>query len=533
MFDLLSGLRPTDGDLLKAAGALFARGAGFTLYPGPAAILRQDGTPLEANQAARRIATSLGMGTRKTLHPVLAGAIRAGQFAAASITIDAAPDTKQSGGTTYEFAIMPLTPGETALVIGRDTALESAFRGAITESRQRYKELVEICGDFCWETGADGRFAFVSPGGALDYPAEALVGHHPAEFLDSLTHDAGETPFSARIEVVSVDVWFRRADGRLACLETSSRPIGDGSAGARGNRGVCRDVTADRDRAEELSRVQIRERLIAHTMRIIRDEVEPDRMLLTAAQAVALAIGAQGCRICREDRDGALITGANFGNASVAEEIIAGALARLKSDGRPFSTQHGATGLLCAATSYRQSGNGAIVLWRDVKDGGWTADECALVADVAVQLGVALQQLRYQSELETLSRTDGLTGLLNRRAFTAELEARLARRDTSAGALFYVDLDNFKPVNDILGHQKGDEALKAVSEMLQRNTRPGDLVARLGGDEFALWLDRTDDDAARTRAADLLDGARCLMPYSGDPAPAREFPPVHRKALSA
>jgi diguanylate cyclase (GGDEF)-like protein len=241
-------------------------------------------------------------------------------------------------------------------------------------------------------------------------------------------------------------------------------------------------------------------------------------MLQAAAQATAQAIGARGCRICREDESGALVAAADFGNGCPAEEVIGGILAQAKGDGRPFSGQHGATISLCVATSYRQAGNGAIILWRDAADRGWTADECTLVADVAVQLGVAIQQIRNQLELEILSRTDGLTGLLNRRAFTAELETRIARTESAAGALFYVDLDNFKPVNDVLGHQKGDEALRAVSEMLRRGTRPGDLVARLGGDEFALWLDRTDEGAAKTRAAHLLDGARCLASYSGDPA---------------
>ena len=171
------------------------------------------------------------------------------------------------------------------------------------------------------------------------------------------------------------------------------------------------------------------------------------------------------------------------------------------------------------ATSYHRAVNGALLLWRRAEDEGWNAEDSTLLADVAVQLGVAIQQIRNQLELEALSRTDALTGLLNRRAFTAELEMRLARGDRStAGSLFYVDLDNFKPVNDAHGHRKGDEALTTVAAMLRDSTRPGDLVARLGGDEFALWLDRTDDRAASQRARELLARSHCLLPWSGDPA---------------
>lgn len=503
---------------MAATRLLFSKGIGFASYTGPAAVLRGDGGVVIANSGAADIADALGMGRKGQLHPSLAGAVRSGKFTTVAVTLDASAGDALAG-VTFEFAVMPLAAGEAALVIGRDTALETAFRGALTESRQRYKELVDICGDFCWETDAAGRFAFVSPGGALDYAAEALVRRDPAEFFDPVQRDMDGSPFTARSSVNCVDVWFRRADGRYACLETSARPIDERSATSRAARGVCRDVTAYRQDQETLGRTQNREKLIAHVMRTIRDEVEPDKMLGVAAQAVAQAMGARGCRVYRDVAGSGLVAAADFGADPPADEVIAGALSQARRDGRPFTTQHGSQSLLCVATSYRQEGNGALVIWRAADDGGWSAEDGALAGDVGVQLGVAIQQIRYQLELETLSRTDTLTGLLNRRAFTAELGARIDRADTATpGSLFYVDLDNFKPVNDILGHQKGDEALIAVADMLVRSTRPGDLVARLGGDEFALWLDRTDEEAARERAVDLLDGALCLKPYSGDPA---------------
>lgn len=116
-------------------------------------------------------------------------------------------------------------------------------------------------------------------------------------------------------------------------------------------------------------------------------------------------------------------------------------------------------------------------------------------------------------------RADEMTGRLNRRAFLADLADRTARAagGGSGGALFYVDLDNFKAVNDVHGHQRGDEALIALSDLLVLKSRPGDLVARLGGDEFAMWLDRTDEKAAVKRAKDLLDASQGLRIFSGSP----------------
>lgn len=113
---------------------------------------------------------------------------------------------------------------------------------------------------------------------------------------------------------------------------------------------------------------------------------------------------------------------------------------------------------------------------------------------------------RAYARLERLSRTDGLTGLLNRRAFHEGLETRIQhfRRHPGQGALLYVDLDNFKAVNDVKGHAAGDAALRQLSEYLTSTSRADDLVARLGGDEFALWLEDTNIDGARAKAQAIV-----------------------------
>jgi diguanylate cyclase (GGDEF)-like protein/PAS domain S-box-containing protein len=504
-------------DRKKAIGALFSADGGLGAYPGPAAYLGRDGAVIVANDEAARLAALLGFDSGQSLQPDLGLAIRGGVAKSVAIAVgDVSANGAKDRHATFDFTVLPVVPGETALVLGRDTTLELAFRSALGESRQRYKDMVEICGDFCWETDRDGRFIFVSPSGVLGFSPEELIGLPAENFIDPISIDTGGSPFLAAEPVTAVDIWMRRADGRSACLETSARPIA-GAGGVRtGARGVCRDVSAERERATESARIQERERQIAHIMRAIRDEFEPDRMLEIAVEATARAVGAAGCRVFRTDAEDALLEAASHGVSPPADEIFASALIRARTDGRPFSVEHGDTTLLCVATSWRHAVNGAVVLWRAADCGLWTSDDCAFVGDVAVHLGVALQQIRYQLELEDLSRTDGLTGLLNRRAFNTELEARMAR-DGAAGALFYVDLDNFKPVNDLHGHQKGDEALIAVAKMLTAWIRPGDLVARFGGDEFALWLERTNTETAEKRAGDLLAASSILEEFSGAP----------------
>ena len=108
-----------------------------------------------------------------------------------------------------------------------------------------------------------------------------------------------------------------------------------------------------------------------------------------------------------------------------------------------------------------------------------------------------------QRVLNLLARTDDLTGLRNRRAFNADVPARLAAAEGRTSALLLLDLDRFTEVNDSLGHDVGDRLLIQVGIRLNRQLRAGDLLARLGGDEFAILLTRSGRADALTVAEKL------------------------------
>ena len=97
-----------------------------------------------------------------------------------------------------------------------------------------------------------------------------------------------------------------------------------------------------------------------------------------------------------------------------------------------------------------------------------------------------VQDMGKQHLLQSLANTDGLTGLLNKRYFDRVLT--VLEQHSQPFALFYMDLDRFKPVNDTYGHDVGDKLLKGVSQRLQGCIRSRDYAFRLGGDEFALLL---------------------------------------------
>ncbi len=122
-----------------------------------------------------------------------------------------------------------------------------------------------------------------------------------------------------------------------------------------------------------------------------------------------------------------------------------------------------------------------------------------------------------QAVYEKRASEDVLTGLVNRRVFEDRLEHAfaLAKRIGKSLALLYIDLDNFKPINDDFGHDTGDEVLKEVAVRLRKAARDSDTVARLGGDEFALLMASDDDRAGAEALAGRIIDAICQPIFVG------------------
>ena len=136
------------------------------------------------------------------------------------------------------------------------------------------------------------------------------------------------------------------------------------------------------------------------------------------------------------------------------------------------------------------------------------------VARTATALGGAREELRHSRlHLEQLAATDPLTGLSNRRHFEAELDRHVtsvlaAGPGRGRSALLILDLDNFKYINDSLGHSAGDAVLQQVSMVLKENLRSSDVMARLGGDEFAVLLREVRPDDASRVAGQIRNSIR-------------------------
>ncbi len=162
---------------------------------------------------------------------------------------------------------------------------------------------------------------------------------------------------------------------------------------------------------------------------------------------------------------------------------------------------------------------GAMVVANRLGDsGGFDAADVLLLETLAGHAGVAIGNGRLertldelkelQGELAERATTDPLTGLANRGHFGACLTDALDRRDGASGVgLIYVDLDDFKGVNDRLGHAAGDHLLHELAVRLRSCLRDGDVPGRLGGDEFAVVIGQVDSVEQLTRLADRIQSA--------------------------
>ncbi len=123
---------------------------------------------------------------------------------------------------------------------------------------------------------------------------------------------------------------------------------------------------------------------------------------------------------------------------------------------------------------------------------------------------------RLEAELRQLATTDSLTGAWNRRHFLdlAAKEVNRSRRYGRPLAVMLIDIDNFKRINDTLGHSAGDQILTRLARVLRRTLRKPDAFGRLGGDEFAVLAPELDEDAARQMAERLREAMEITLPGS-------------------
>lgn len=396
--------------------------------------------------------------------------------------------------------------GETSVPRPPDLASAAGhpLHDALLDSRQRWQDLVAAAADLAFETDAAGRLTFVWPDPVLGWAAEALIGR-PAEALLAPS-PSRFNPFRPDAPLRRHRAWLRRQDGAQCCLSFSVIPVRDAEGRITGARGIALDTTETDGQDRAVAAALRRGEVIDHILWQMRQEVLAPRMMQAVLGSLMNAVGAEGAAVVdslREDPQAALLHQAGLGvdaALSACLDLLRGAtdapVAGVTAEQRPILT----------CPSYTRFGERiGLALWRPAGGRPWDAEEQMLASSAAGIVRVVLEHESIQREMARQARTDPLTGLMNRRAFLDEMSKRISRLDREGlpGTVMFVDLDNFKLLNDRCGHEVGDAALKIAADLLRRTVRPADLVARLGGDEFALWLDGADPFTAAERAEGL------------------------------
>lgn len=163
---------------------------------------------------------------------------------------------------------------------------------------------------------------------------------------------------------------------------------------------------------------------------------------------------------------------------------------------------------------------GLLVLWDSWRERDYTAEELALATSLAELAGETLRGTKLLRRLQGLSETDSLTGLANHRKIHEHLALTHARaeRYQTRFSLAMLDIDGFKPLNDVYGHRAGDTALRQVAALMRRQTRASDILGRYGGDEFLLILPET----LPTEAAAVAEKLRAELARTSFMTPSGE-----------
>ncbi len=382
------------------------------------------------------------------------------------------------------------------------TDAASMLRSALLDSRQRWRDLVDMASDLAFETDAEGRLVFVMPDPALGWSVAELIGRPGRDLLAGRANGDDFNPFEATEPVRRRRVWLHRSDGTPVLLAFAAAPLFDAAGNFVGARGVGADWTDYDAFQERVSAALRRGEVLDHILWRTGQEVLAPTMMGAVLDELMNGLGATGVAVISFRTRAAVPAVVNQVGQRAAEVLEPAAALLATAEAPTEQTLADGSLLLVSPCQTRFGENAGVAIWRGAGLRDWNREDKLLIGAATGVIRMVLEHHAIQQEMAHQARTDPLTGLLNRRAFLEDMGRHMERldREERPGTLLFADLDGFKPVNDRLGHEAGDQVLVRTAEMLRDMVRPADLVARLGGDEFAVWLDGADYMTAAERA---------------------------------
>jgi diguanylate cyclase (GGDEF)-like protein/PAS domain S-box-containing protein len=363
-------------------------------------------------------------------------------------------------------------------------------RDELRTSEERFRSLVQNSSDLLTIVDAGGTLQYASPS------VERLMGYRPDEWVGTsllaLVHPDELAATSAMLNNMAQQRGLhpqhvrrvRHADGSWRYIEiTANNLLHDQSIG-----GIvfnARDITERWHAEQALRESEERFRSLVQNASDLITVIEPDTTVRYQSPSLEHVLGYRAEQIVGTKLSGFIHpddVGPTLATLSGAMEIR--------------------KGIVTAEARFRRRDG----TWRDIELVGTDQRENTAIQGLVLNMRDVTERKSLERQLRYQALHDPLTKLANRTRFADRLEHALLRsaRTGHRVAVLFMDLDNFKGVNDSLGHTAGDKLLTGVAERAQSCLRPGDTIARLGGDEFAILIDDVETEDAATRVADRL-----------------------------
>ena len=416
---------------------------------------------------------------------------------------------------TFWLVAMPEMSGD-ILLVARDMTVQDKVTEALLASRNMFRDMLSDAVDFAWEVDLNGQFTYVGPNNVLGVLGNSLQGYVAQDFFWDDGKAPARNPFKMD-EVFETNPVRINLGAKTYWVRFAGKPIFDQESGEKiGVRGVGMDMTSEMEKANEQKQNALRLSLLTQITSVIHNAKGSNELLSNSADTMAQVFRASQCWIVLENLRGIQIVSSEWDDEqekdlTLDRDDFFVAMANSEENFvKPNELELLDEKLLVvrlAEFNVESKSTGMLVLRRDTNIFPWSRQEKALLESVSDSLAVGIEQANLIDKLQHLSYRDELTGLMNRRAFDDEIKNRLKNqlRHGAAGTLMYVDIDYFKEINDTLGHEAGDNALKLISGVLHDSLRVSDCVGRIGGDEFLVWIEAANSDVAIKRAQAMLD----------------------------
>ncbi|MEP6692252.1 MAG: PAS domain S-box protein [Gemmatimonadaceae bacterium] len=417
-----------------------------------------------------------------------------------SIVVERTLRSKNGADILVELSASMLDDGRIQTVL-RDVTVRRRAEQSVRESERRFREILETVRSVavCLDVHGDVTFVNDSLLALTGWTRDEVVGRNWFETFVPARNEIGPTVFEAMtrggiLAHYESEILTRHGHRRL--LSWDNTVLRNSAGQMIGTASLGQDVT-DRRRAEEAQ-----QRLTTIL------EATPDLVAIWTIEGQVLYLNRAGRRMLGigDDEHGANFTiGAlqpHWGRDVALGEAIrtvlrdgswSGEITLVSRDGREVPVSQ----VILA----HKSPNGSVEYFSTI------------MRDIT-------ERKQAEATLRTLSLYDELTHLCNRRGFMtlAEQELKVARRQKAPALLFYIDMNDFKSVNDNYGHAEGDAALVRAADVLKATFRESDVLARIGGDEFVvLVLNKTDETQeavlARLRSRLAIANAMALRTY--------------------